>query len=296
MSSYRLRQLTDDDADDVARLFVEAWGDARKMNGDEIRQWLANEALLAENLLVVIDGDDRVVGYFDVWPEGESVDVDMAAPGIWDETLDHAENRARALGARRVRTFVSEGHDLAERISRRGYRSIRSSWTMEIEFGVEAPAEPVVPDGIEVRSYRHPDDERAVYEALQDAFADHWDFHPEPIERWREFTVKWRNFDPDLWLVALDGDEVVGASLNYPERADDPGYGWIGTIGVRRPWRRRGVGEALLRRTFALLHARGLRKVRLSVDSQSPTGAERLYERVGMFVLRQSNTWECELD
>jgi ribosomal protein S18 acetylase RimI-like enzyme len=95
--------------------------------------------------------------------------------------------------------------------------------------------------------------------------------------------------------VALDGDEVVGASLNYPERADDPGYGWIGSIGVRRPWRRRGVGEALLRRTFALLHARGLRKVRLSVDSQSPTGAERLYERVGMSVLRQSNTWECEL-
>jgi mycothiol synthase len=295
MSSYRLRELTEDDADDVARLFVQAWGDARQMNGDEIRQWLANEALLSENLLVVVDGDDRVVGYFDVWPEGESVDVDMAAPGIWDEALDHAENRARALGARRVRTLVSEGHDLAEWISGRGYRPIRSSWTMEIEFGVEAPAEPVVPDGIELRPYRHPDDERAVYEALQDAFADHWDFHPESIDQWREFTVKWRNFDPDLWLVALDGDEVVGASLNYPERADDPGYGWIGTIGVRRPWRRRGVGEALLRRTFALLHARGLRKVRLSVDSQSPTGAERLYERVGMSVLRQSNTWECEL-
>jgi mycothiol synthase len=295
MSSYRLRELTEDDADDVARLFIEAWGDARQMNGDEIRQWLANEALLSENLLVVVDGDDRVVGYFDVWPEGESVDVDMAAPGIWDEALDHAENRARALGARRVRTSVSEGHDLVEWISGRGYRPIRSSWTMEIEFGVEAPAEPVVPDGIELRPYRHPDDEQAVYEALQDAFKDHWDFHPESIDQWREFTVKWRNFDPDLWLVALDGDEVVGASLNYPERADDPGYGWIGTIGVRRPWRRRGVGEALLRRTFALLHARGLRKVRLSVDSQSPTGAERLYERVGMSVLRQSNTWECEL-
>lgn len=295
MSSFRLRQLSEDDAEDVARLFVEAWGDARQMNGDEIRQWLANEALRPENLLVVVDADDRVVGYFDVWPEGESVDVDLAAPGIWDEALDHAENRARALGARRVRTSVSEGHDLAERISERGYRPIRSSWTMEIEFGVEAPAEPVVPDGIELRSYRHPDDERAVYEALQEAFAENWDFRPESIEQWREFTVKWRNFDPDVWLVALEGDEVVGASLNYPERADDPGHGWIGTIGVRRPWRRRGVGEALIRRTFALLHARGLRKVRLSVDSQNPTGATRLYERVGMSVLRQSNTWEGEL-
>lgn len=295
MSSFRVRELTEDDADVVGRLFVDAWGAARTMNGDEIRQWLANEALHAENLLVVVDDDDRVVGYFDVWQEGESVDIDLAAPGIWEETLDHAENRARALGARRVRTSVSDGHELSERISGRGYRAIRSWSTMEIEFGVEAPAEPVIPDGIDIRPYRHPDDERAVYEAVQDAFADHWDFHPEPIERWREFTVKWRNFDPDLWLVALAGDEVVGASLNYPERADDPGHGFVGTIGVRRPWRRRGVGEALLRRSFALLHARGLRKVRLSVDSQNPTGATRLYERVGMSVLRRSNTWEREL-
>ena len=295
MSSYRLRELTEDDADDVARLFVEAWGDARRMDGDEIRQWLANEALLTQNMLVVVDADDRVLGYFDMWSEGESVDVDMAAPGIWDEALDQAENRARALGAKRVRTFVSEGHDLGGRISGRGYRPVRSSWTMEIEFGVEAPAEPVIPDGIAVRPYHHPDDEQAVYEAVQEAFADHWDFHPQPIEGWREFTVKWRNFDPDLWLVALAGEEVVGVSLSYPERSDDPGYGWIATIGVRRPWRRRGLGEALLRRTFALLHARGLRRVRLSVDSENPTGATRLYERVGMSVLRQSNTWERDL-
>jgi hypothetical protein len=31
-------------------------------------------------------------------------------------------------------------------------------------------------------------------------------------------------------------------------------------------------------------------------DSENPTGATRLYERVGMSVLRQSNTWELELE
>src|SRR3954447_2658872 len=292
MSSYRLRELRDDDADDVARLFVEAWGEARRMNGDEIRQWIENEALKPENLLVVVDGDDRVVGYFDVWPEGDSADVDMAAPGLWDVALDHAENRAQALGARRVRMFVAGGSDVGDRIATRGSRPIRPWLTMEVEFGVEAPPEPVIPEGIELRLYRHPDDEQQVYEAVQEAFADHWGFHPQSIESWREFTVKWRNFDPDLWLLAWAGDEVAGASLNYPDRVDDPGYGWIGTLGVRRPWRRRGVGEALLRRSFAMLHARGLRTVRLGVDAENPTGATRLYERVGMRVLRQSDTWE----
>lgn len=295
MSSYRLRELREEDADDVARLFVDAWGDARRMDGDEIRQWFTNEALKPENLLVVVDEDDRVVGYFDVWQEDDRVDVDMAAPDLWDETLDHAENRAQALGARRVRMFVSEGNDVGERIATRGYRPIRTSLTMEIEFGVEAPPEPVIPDGIELRPYRHPEDEQAVYEALQEAFADHWGFHPQPIETWREFTVKWRNFDPDVWLVAWAGDEVAGASLNYPERSDDPGHGWIGTVGVRRPWRRRGVGEALLRRSFAMLHARGLRKVRLGVDSENPTGATRLYERAGMHVAFEVVTYGKEL-
>jgi mycothiol synthase len=295
MSSFRLRELREDDADGVARLFVEAWGEARRMGGDEVRQWVANQALKAENLLVVVDDADRIVGYFDVWHEGDCVDVDMAAPDLWDETLDHAENRAQALGAKRVRMFVADASDVGERIAGRGYRPVRTSFTMEIEFGVEAPREPVIPDGVELRTYRHPDDEQAVHEAVEEAFADHWGFHPQPLENWREFMVKVRNFDPDLWLIAWAGDEVAGASLNYPERSDDPGHGWIGTLGVRRPWRRRGVGEALLLRSFAALHARGLRRVRLGVDAQNPTGATRLYTRAGMRVLRQSQTWERSL-
>jgi mycothiol synthase len=294
MSSLRLRQLRKDDAADVARLFVESWGESRRMDAGEIEDWFANDALSPERLLVLEEGD-RVVGYYDLWAEGEHVDVDVAAPGIWDEAFDHAENSARALGAKRTRTFFVRGHDVERVVTKRGYRPIRSSWTMEIEFGVESPAEPVVPDGIEIRPYRHPEDEQRVYDATQEAFEDHWDFHPVSLENWREFNVKSRTFDPDLWLVAWDGDEVAGASLNFPERFGDPGYGWVGTLAVRRQWRRRGLGDALLRRSFAALHARGLRRVRLSVDAENTTGATRLYERAGMTVLHQANTWERDL-
>jgi mycothiol synthase len=243
---------------------------------------------------VLVDGD-RVVGYFDLWVEEEKVDIDLAAPGIWDEALGHAENAARALGAKKARTFFVAGHDMEGVAAGRGYGAIRTTWTMEIEFGVEAPAESTVPDGIDIRPYRHPDDERAVYEAHVEAFADHWEYHREPFEQWREFTIASRTFDPTLWLLAWAGDEVVGYALNYPERPGDPGHGWVGTLGVRRPWRRKGLGEALLRRSFAALHAHGFRKVRLTVDAENPTGATRLYERTGMRVLRQANTWERDL-
>ncbi len=295
MSSLRVRQLRREDADDVARLFVESFGDARRMDAGEIDDWLRKEALDPEKLLVLTDEDDNVVGYFDLWLQEETVDIDLAAPGIWDEALGHAENAARALGAKNVRTFFVEGHDVERVVSERGYGRIRASWTMEIEFGVEAPAESPVPDGVDIRPYRHPDDERAVYEAHVETFADHWDYHPEPYEQWRQFSVEARNFDPSLWLVAWADGDVAGYALNYPERPGDPGYGVVGTLGVRRPWRRHGLGEALLRRSFAALHARGQRKVRLGVDAANPTGATRLYERAGMRILRQSNTWEREL-
>jgi mycothiol synthase len=295
MSSSLVRELREEDADAVAALFVEAWGESRRMDGGEIREWVGNQALKPENLLV-LEHAGRIAGYFDVWVEGDVADLDVAAPGCWDEAFDLAESHAASLGAKRARSFVADEHDVGELIRDRGYRPIRSSWTMEIELGVEAPREPVLPDGIEIRPYRHPEDEQLVYEAVQDAFADHWEFHPATIEHWREFSVKARNFEPELWLVAWDGDEIAGASCNYPERFGDPGYGWVGTLGVRRPWRRRGVGEALLRRSFAALHARGPRKVRLSVDAENPTGATRLYERVGMHVQRRSNIWERSLD
>ena len=295
MSSYLVRQLREEDADRVAALFVEGHGEARRMDGGEIRDWLANESLKPENLLVM-ERDGEPLAYFDLWFEDDgTVDADVAAPHAWGEAYTEAERLSRERGGTRMRTFLPEGHDAEPLLGDRGYVVVRSSYTMEIELGVEAPREAVVPDGLEIRPYRHPEDEERTWQAHVEAFTDHWDYHPEPLARWREFTVKARNFDPTLWFLAWDGDDVAGYALNYYERPGDPGHAWVGTLGVRRPWRRRGLGEALLYRSFAALHARGQRRIRLGVDSENPTGATRLYERVGMSILRRANTWEFVL-
>ena len=107
----------------------------------------------------------------------------------------------------------------------------------------------------------------------------------------REIYLGARGFDPSLWLLAFDGDELAGCSLGYLERGTDTDLGWIGTLGVRAPWRRRGLGEALLRRSFAALHARGKRRIGLGVDAGNVTGALRLYERAGMRPVRRSDNW-----
>jgi mycothiol synthase len=71
--------------------------------------------------------------------------------------------------------------------------------------------------------------------------------------------------------------------------------GWISTLGVRRPWRRRGLGQALLLTAFNEFYRRGEKIVALSVDAASQTGATRLYERAGMCVYQEFTLYEKEL-
>jgi GNAT superfamily N-acetyltransferase len=89
------------------------------------------------------------------------------------------------------------------------------------------------------------------------------------------------DFAPDLWTVVRDGDRIVAGSELIRERN---GVAWVSRLFTARDWRRRGIGEALLYDAFGKFWAEGLTAVGLGVDATSETGANRLYERVGMHV------------
>ena len=71
--------------------------------------------------------------------------------------------------------------------------------------------------------------------------------------------------------------------------------GIVEELGVRRPWRGHGLGLALLDLAFEEFERRGLTRAILTVDSENPTGATRLYERAGMSVELAWEHWEKEL-
>jgi len=71
--------------------------------------------------------------------------------------------------------------------------------------------------------------------------------------------------------------------------------GWIDQVAVRRPWRKQGLGMALLQQAFGAFYQLGIPRVGLGVDGQSLTGAQRLYERAGMQVTMHIGTYEKEL-
>jgi GNAT superfamily N-acetyltransferase len=151
-------------------------------------------------------------------------------------------------------------------------------------MAIELTEEPIVPtpaDGLLVGEL-HEGEERAFYDALNEAFADHWEWHPTPFDEWIE-TRKGQHHDEHgpVWFVIRDGDELAAVTRNDAHVA---GGGYVGAIGVRPAWRGKGLAKVLLSRTFAEFWRRGTTRVTLGVDTQNATGAVALYERVGMHV------------
>ena len=262
------------------------------LSAESMRSWFG----LPDLEMRVVPGDGAFDAYADFVPTDDSdwawIDLRQHPdrPGSGAALLEHFEARARELGRDAVRLIVAERDSASRSLAEsRGYVPIRYSFRMLVALRDEPPVS--FPDGIAVRAMRR-GEEHDVYLATNDAFADHWGFHPTPFESWRQWNLDRDGSRPDLWWLALDGDEIAGVCLNRLADDGDPEHGYVHILGVRPAWRRRGLGEALLRHTFRDFRERGCGRVSLDVDGENTTGAVRLYERVGMHVDRRSDTYE----
>jgi mycothiol synthase len=271
------------------------------VGADEIREWFALpdiEALVAES------PDGRLTGYADLTPlaERSRIWIDLRVPPgpeaaqVTDALLAAVEARAGRTAApgAAVRTSVASIAEPRQACLRaRGYELVRHSFQMRIELdgGLEAPR---WPEGITVRAFRPGRDDEAVHGVQQETFADQYDYVPQSYEDWRAYAFIGAH-DPSLWFLAEEGGEIAGICLCRAEWSGDADLGWVSVLGVGRPWRRRGLGLALLLHSFAELHARGNPRAGLGVDGLNPTGAVHLYERAGMHVHRRSDQFQKSL-
>lgn len=289
----------------VAACDIAEYGEPNFTEEDLRSIWQAPGYNLATDSWVVVAPGGRIVGFASVG-DSEHVRIFMFASvhpeyrsrGIGTHLLQLAEARAwlhvpQARSDARVTlgSWVSGVNQEAQwLLEQEGYKLVRRHWRMEIEMD-EVPQEPEWPEGITTRTFVPGQDERAVFEMIDEAFRDHWGHMPGSYERWEHWTVKREDFDPTLWFLVCDGNELAGGAL-CKYQFD---LGWVDDLGVRRPWRRKGLGLALLRQSFGEFYRRGIRKVGLGVDSQNLTGATRLYERAGMHIARRYCGYEKEL-
>ena len=181
-----------------------------------------------------------------------------------------------------------------------GLKLIRHSFRMLIELDAPPPVA-VWSEGITVRTVADREAEiEAIFRVDDEAFKDHFGYVEEPYQEALANYSHWflndeEHQDPTLWFLAMDGDQIAGIALCRRRDWENENYGHVSSLAVLRPYRKRGIGLALLHHAFGEFYRRGKSGVTLGVDAQNLTGALRLYERAGMHVHRQHDQYEKEL-
>jgi mycothiol synthase len=268
--------------------------------------WLghASEQFDPARHVVLVELDGRVVatgrvewvdtrdGRYREYRIGGSVDPALRGRGIGTALLADLEQRARALAAEQrpdrdvaLMAFAPVGRSGEALLRGAGYETAR--WFIDmVRPNLDGIVEPPLPEGLEIRPVTL-DQHETIWRANREAFRDHWGGSDESIEQLQRILDD-PDTDPSLWLVAWDGDEVAGGVWNaiYPAENETHGFqrGWLDSVFTRRPWRKRGLGSALIGRSLRLLRERGMTSAILGVDAENPTGALGLYEAAGFIV------------
>ena len=312
----RIRNYRPEDlqaAADVYRAADIALGHDRFYTADMIRTFIESPEVDADKDVFVVERDGRVIGYADL-------EVSPTSGRAWSDGVVHPDYWRQGIGAELVRvtearilekasaTLAPEVPIKAQRhametspgeialLESQGYHYIRSFYEMRIELDQSVQAPPL-PGGIVLRPFEREQHAQAVYEAFQEAFADHWGFERNTYEEWAHFLLDAPDVDFSMWKIAWDAatNEIAGICLNGTYGEGDPQMAWTRTLAVRRAWRKRGLGLALLLHSFGMFQARGYLRAGLGVDASSLTNAVALYERAGMHVHKRTFAYEKTL-
>lgn len=304
---YTARAANTEDARAVTDLIVacdiEEFGRPGYGIEDLLTMWRRKNFNLATDSHLVLASDGTVAGYMDMFDRGDVAQLNNNScvhpthknHGIEEWMLERAEEWARERVKDRpivIRHVLNANAPArVERMRRWGYQAVRQAWILHIDLD-KPPGTPQVPEGIVVRSFERGRDERDAWMCIQEAFRDLWEHKDVPYDEWASFVLEHKAFSPELSYLAFDGDEIVGTTITL----NDELGAWVQQVGVRRPWRGRGIALALLQIVFGELYKRGVPHAGLEVDAENPSGALRVYERAGMRVQEHFTEFRKELD
>ena len=310
--------------DDVGRVLELMNARSQRLYGEnqatsqDVQAWWGSPRFdLKTDTQLVLDAEGAVAGMASVANPGEPY-VQFGCAGVVHPRYEgnvelwyglHAWGLRRAqelvpLASEEIRvsaasTMASTDGARRAALERAGFQLVRVANHMRIDLNSPPPAARW-PQGVSVRTADIDKDFNAIVALYLETWRDHWGFVELPFDQaladWREGVEKdGERFDPTLWFLAVEGDEIAGISLCNSHIADDTTRGYVQGLGVRPAWRKRGIALGLLHHTFAEFQRRGYAAVELDMDSENLTGALRVYERAGMRAVRQSMSYEREL-
>lgn len=242
-------------------------------------------------------GDAARETWIDVYadPSGDTAALTRAglAHGLRAARLHH-DVAGGGEWAARTGCFATD-EVLVDAIEDAGFERVRRFWRMRLDLTTAQLApEDEMPAGVTVRAVRDEPGRRLLHDIVQQSFQDHWNHNDRDYDAWMRSLAAMGSDDPDgWWLLEVDGAPAAACLLD--DSRADLGEGYVRTLGVLRDFRGRGLAQLLLHRAFRYYRDRGRDGVLLAVDSTSPTGANHLYEKVGMRPVRVIDAWSLAL-
>jgi ribosomal protein S18 acetylase RimI-like enzyme len=226
-------------------------------------------------------------GYAAVSPSG-ALTLAAADDAEADSLLERAAARARDRGLAKLELRPLPGDEVQRRaLGRHGFRLQSYVLAMGRRLAADEPG-PTWPPGIAVRTFDGAD--APAVQALLDKAYRGWDTSYVSLahDDWRRAMTGDSEFDPNVWWLAERDGALAGCALWWSS-------GWLKDLAVREGERGRGIGAALVRHGFAEFARRGVGRVGLKVDAANPTGAPRLYERLGFTIEGREEIWALSL-
>lgn len=261
--------------------------------------------------LVIVELDQQPIGYFNwSWSKDEYLQEYMLHVGIrlleeyWHTPIpglmmDFQEEQIRAMTEhltdlpRVMKAWCNKtNQQLSAFYTERGYAPTR--YFFELSRPIDEPVgEHPLPEGLEIRPVK-PEHYRKIWDANADAFKDHWGFTPPTEDQYQAWMAEKRWFQPHLWKIAWDGDEVAGQVGNYIDEVENRELNrrraYTEEISVGRKWRGHGVAKALIAASIRMFQEMDqFDETTLGVDANNPNGALNLYTSMG-YIENQART------
>lgn len=243
-----------------------------------LTSWRAELAVeqgtVATAIGVLPPSSGRHRGYGAWWDRGNKDD-----PGHFDQVLGRLGTLAASIPDLHVLQInaASDAELITARLQAAGYDIAYPIWTMTHTAANRAIPEPRLPHPLRIAHWADTT-VTAFQDAYTKAYQDQRLVEPHSADTWEQLTAD-PSFAEDLTRIAIEPDgKVVAFVLAF--RSSDGGVE-LGPIGAIPQWRRRGVSTAVMSTVLGRCRDNHVLPITLTVDGNSPTGAQRLYEHLG---------------
>jgi mycothiol synthase len=234
-----------------------------------------------------------------VVPEWRGTSLRLALLRFIEAQASNAARNRHWPGKTSFGTWAMDNpNDWRDMLLAEGYEPTMHFFEM-VRHTLEAVPDYELPDGLELRPAipeHYPQIWSARKESLREKpFFVESRYDKKHYDQW----LNWPTFTPDMWLVAWEGDSVVGMAENHvPLENEAFGLkrGHTQILFVLPRWRRRGLAKALLSKSLVMMREMGLEEAVLDVETQNTSGEIQLYESMGYVVDRNFAQYKKRID